>query len=103
MKPTTVMKVPSTKGGTLLNQLDKAEELMTKVFKYTVKYVEQGGIPLALMFNTNITSGKCGREECMVCKLSRDGKKSGCTTKSMSLNASYAKTLTAIKVSIIIM
>ena len=77
------MKVPSTKGGVLLTQLEKAEELLTRVSKYTVKYVEQGGVPLALMFNTNLASGKCSREECMVCPFSKDGRKSGCLTKNI--------------------
>ena len=62
LKPTMVMKVPSTKGGALLKQLEKAEVVMTKVSKYIGKYVEQAGVPLAMMFNKNVSSGKCGRE-----------------------------------------
>ena len=81
--PTTVMKVPSTKNGALISSLLKKEHWLSQVSGYSVKYVEQSGTPLSLLFRTSPKGNSCGRQDCMICKFS-DGKgRSKCGDKNI--------------------
>ena len=79
---TTVVFVPSTRGGILIQSLKDEEERMAEITGFRVKYQEAGGSILANAFNTNLGSGQtCGRAECPPCKES--GGKVDCKAKSI--------------------
>ena len=59
MQYTSVLMVPSSKGGVLLRELAKIEPRLAKATKYQVKLIEKSGKPLSGFFDTSISSGKC--------------------------------------------
>ena len=65
LKPSTVMIIPSTKGGTLLTGMRENEPNMSSITGFKVSYSEQGGTQLARIFSTNLGRGTpCGRDKC---------------------------------------
>ena len=72
---TTVMFVPSTKGGLLARMLKESEMEMARITKFRMKIQESGGIQLARLFSTDLARGKhCGREDCQPCGMSEESK-----------------------------
>ena len=67
MDYSTVLQVPSSKDSRLLRALSRVEPRLAKTTKFHVKLVEKSGRPLARMFPTDFSDGKCGRESCLVC------------------------------------
>jgi hypothetical protein len=68
IKPTTVLFVPSTKGGILTKMLRENEEEMVRITQFRTKIQEAGGIKLAGLFSTNLSRGAhCQREDCQPC------------------------------------
>ena len=82
-QPTTVLKVPSTKNGVLINSLIKNEFNLSQYSGYAVKYVEQSGTPLNLLFRMDPKSKSCERIDCMVCKFSDKKGGNKCRTKNI--------------------
>ena len=70
----TVVFVPSTRGGILIQSLKDEEDKMAEITGFRVKYQEAGGSILANAFDKNLGSGRtCGRANCPPC-LETDGK-----------------------------
>ena len=63
----TILQVPSSKNSRLLRALSRIEPRLAKSTKYHVKLVERSGKPLAKLFSTDFSDGRCGREDCKVC------------------------------------
>ena len=63
----SVMHVPSSKNGSLLKMLTKAEPRLAKITGYQLKYVEKPGRNLSNMFSVEISQTKCYRSDCAVC------------------------------------
>ena len=63
----TILQVPSSVNSRLLRALSRIEPRLAKSTKYHVKLVEKSGKPLAKMFSTDFSDGKCGRVDCKVC------------------------------------
>ena len=78
----TVVFVPSTRGGILIQSLKDEEDTMAEITGFRVKYQEAGGSILANAFNKNLGSGQtCGRADCPPC-IESDGKVD-CKAKSI--------------------
>ena len=70
IKTSTVMFIPSIKGGTLRSKLREKEDEMVRITRFRVKIQEAGGVKLAKMFSTELATGEhCGRLKCQPCKL----------------------------------
>ena len=82
LTPSSVMKVPSSKGGRLIRALMEKEPHITKVSGYTIKYVEQSGTPLHLLFRKSPKAKVCGRTDCMSCRF-ENKKQSMCSVKNI--------------------
>ena len=68
MTTSTVMIVPNTKGGLLVNRLKVKEPVWCDLTGFRVKYSEAGGTPLINMFNQDTGKGAhCNREVCHPC------------------------------------
>ena len=79
---TTVMTVPNTCDGMLLNNLIQKEAQICKLAGYCIKLVEGNGVPLNRMFPAPISKDFCDRmDECSVCRLSSRASK--CTVRSV--------------------
>ena len=79
---TTVMTVPNTCDGMLLNNLIQKEAQLCKLAGYCIKLVEGNGVPLNRMFPAPIANDFCDRlDECSVCRLSSRASK--CTVRSV--------------------
>ena len=84
MTTTTVMFVPSTKGGILLKILREAEERLSQLTGFKIKYTESGGTPLMNLFNVESGKGShCGRDICPPCDEGEEGKRQNCRTRSI--------------------
>ena len=84
---TTVMIVPNTDKGVLLDSLIKKEAQLAKLTGYCVKLVEGNGTPLARVFPTPLTQSMCHRlENCEVCKF-KDKGRSNCQTRNVVYTA----------------
>ena len=67
-KTSTVVFVPSSRGGKLVTLLKEREDELAKITKFRIRFQEAGGTKLALMFNTDLAVGlECGREDCQPC------------------------------------
>ena len=78
----TVVFVPSTRGGILINSLKEEEDRMAEMTGFRVKFQEAGGSILANAFSKNLGAGQpCGREKCPPCMES--GGKVDCKAKSI--------------------
>jgi hypothetical protein len=63
-KASPVMFVPWTSKGKLVGRLKGEEERLSGLTDFKVKYQEEGGTPLWLMFSTNLVEGLgCERED----------------------------------------
>ena len=71
IQTTTVMFIPSTRGGLLTSLMWERELEKAKITRFRVKIQEAGGIQLARLFSTDLARGEpCGREDCNPCKAS---------------------------------
>ena len=69
--------------GMLLKKLERAKGWLTRLTGYTVKYVEQGGIPLSKLFSLSLSSGRCSRIDCIPCRDADLNKRSSCMMKNI--------------------
>ena len=83
MEASTVIFIPSTKGGILTKMMRDNELEMARITRFRVKYQEAGGIQLARLFSTDLAKGEsCQREDCPPCS-SKEEKKTGCKQQSI--------------------
>ena len=69
VKTTTVMFVPSSKGGLLTKMMKEREDVLVDMTRFRIKIQEAGGVKLKNMFSTDLAAGDhCSREDCMPCK-----------------------------------
>ena len=88
VRASTVMFVPWTSKGELISRLKEEEERLVEMTGFKVKYQEEGGTPLWLMFSTTLVEGvECGRERCMTCK-QNDDRKVDCFASSVVYKSS---------------
>ena len=84
---TTVMMVPNTHKGVLLDSLIKKEAQLAKLTGYCVKLVEGSGTPLARVFPSPLAQSMCHRlDNCEVCKF-KDKGRSNCQTRNVVYTA----------------
>ena len=68
IKTTTVMFIPSTRGGVLLKLMQENEERLAPITQFRIRYLEAGGRKLGEFFSTDLGRGlHCGRQECHCC------------------------------------
>ena len=66
----TVMFVQWTAKGRIIARMKEEEERLAQMTNFKVKYQEQGGTPLWLMFSTKLGEGlDCGRDGCYTAHL----------------------------------
>ena len=83
MQTTTVMFIPSTRGGLLIRMMKDREVEMARITRFKVRMQEAGGIQLERLFQTDLASSEhCGREDCHPCE-GNPGKKSNCKQSSI--------------------
>ena len=71
MQTSTVMFIPSTRGGMLTKMMRDREFELSKIIKFKVKMQEAGGIQLARLFSSDLARGESsGREDCHPCRIS---------------------------------
>ena len=84
MTTSTVMFVPNTKGGLMVNKFKKGEPILCALTDFKVKYAEAGGTPLMNMFNQDTGRGShCRREVCHPCDGTSDEKRQNCRERSI--------------------
>ena len=83
MQYTSIMYVPSSKGGRLLKMLAKAEPRIAKLTGYQVKYIEKPGKRLSKFFSKEKSENVCHRPDCGVCINSDRKKPSMCQVKGV--------------------
>ena len=84
METSTVMFIPSTRGGLLTRMMREREFELSKITKFKVKMQEAGGIQLARLFSTELAKGEsCGREDLHPCRTSL--KRPNCKQSSNSV------------------
>ena len=68
IETTTVMFIPSTRGGLLTKMMRERECELSRITKFRVKMQESGGIKLANLFSTGLAKNQpCGRQDCPPC------------------------------------
>ena len=67
IETSTVMFIPSTRGGLLTSMMRERETEMSRITRFKVKMQESGGIQLARLFSTDLGQ-PCGRQDCQPCK-----------------------------------
>ena len=78
----TVVFVPSTRGGILLSSLKEEEDKMAEMTGFRIKYQEAAGSILANAFNKNLGIGQpCGRKNCPPC--TESGGKVNCKARGI--------------------
>ena len=83
MEASTVIFIPSTKGGVLVKMMRDNEKEMAKITRFRVRFQEAGGIQLARMFSTDLAKGDaCQRKDCPPCT-SKEEKKTNCKQQSV--------------------
>ena len=83
VKTSTVMFIPSSKGGLLAKMMKDNEDGLAEMTRFRVKIQEAGGTKLARMFSTDLGAGEpCGRENCQPCN-SRTGCRPKCKKQSI--------------------
>jgi hypothetical protein len=88
IQTSTVIFVPSTKGGQLIKMLKDREDELARITKFRVRYQEAGGTKLGIMFSTDLGAGEsCERADCQPCG-SRTERRPNCehSLYCMSLN-----------------
>ena len=84
----TVMFVPWTAKGKLANKLKEREDRLAELTEFRIKFQEEGGTPLWLMFPTSLVEGQeCGRADCRTCK-QNDERKVDCFASSVVYQSS---------------
>ena len=69
IETSTVMFIPSTRGGLLTRMMREREAEMSKITRFKIKMQESGGIQLARLFSTDLANGQhCGRQNCQPCE-----------------------------------
>jgi hypothetical protein len=87
VKTTTVMFVPSSKGGLLTKMMKEREDVLVDMTRFRIKIQEAGGVKLKNMFSTDLAAGEhCSREDCMPCNDSE--KKQNCKRQSILYESS---------------
>ena len=75
IKTTTVVFIPSTRGGLLIKKMRENEEKLSQLTGFRVKYQEAGGTKLCNIFSTDTGKGfHCGREPCPPCDIAKEDK-----------------------------
>ena len=88
MTPSTVIFVPSTRGGLLLKKLKESEEQMCDLTGFKVKFQEAGGAKLINSFEKDLGKGKhCGRKPCPPCDTAGD-KRQNCRSRNLIYESS---------------
>ena len=83
IKTTTVMFVPSSKGGILVRKLREGEEILAELTGFRIKYQEAGGTQLKSMFSTDLGRGAhCGRGNCHPCSMEGESRQN-CRVKNI--------------------
>ena len=79
----TVMFVPWTSKGKLVGRLKEEENRLSGLTDFKIKFQEEGGTPLWLMFKTSLVDGmECGRKDCRTCRQD-DERKVDCFARSV--------------------
>ena len=79
IKTSTVMFIPSTRGGLLTSKLK--EDGLVRMTRFRVKIQEAGGTKLAAMFSIDLAKGEsCGRDDCQPFG---SGRRLNCKTQSI--------------------
>ena len=69
----TVMFVPSSRGGTLTRLLKENEPRLSEMTGFRVRYMEAGGTKLSQLFSTDTARGEhCHRVDCQPCNRQTD-------------------------------
>ena len=90
MEVTSVMIVPNSADGILLNQLNKKEEQVNKLTGYSIKLVEGNGVPLYRSFPIPLGPKVCHNlEKCPVCMKSEG--RSKCAIRGVVYTAECEK------------
>ena len=58
VKTTTVMFVPSSKGGLLIRMMKEREDVLVEMTRFRIKMQEAGGVKLKNMFSTYLAAGE---------------------------------------------
>jgi hypothetical protein len=75
MTPSTVIFVPSTRGGLLVKKLKENEEEMSNLTGFKVKFQEAGEAKLINSFEKDLGKGRhCGRKPCPPCDMARENR-----------------------------
>ena len=83
METSTIISLPNTKAGILLNRFKERERIWSELTGFKVKYIEAGGTPLANMFDDESGRPHCGRDNCPPCDGSEEGKRQNCRTRGI--------------------
>ena len=75
--------VPNSNDATLLKKLEQREPLLTRMSGFKVRLVEASGVPLSRLFSLDLSSGRCQRWDCHVCRLHKGKGSSKCMRKSI--------------------
>ena len=82
IETSTVMFIPSTRGGLLTSMMRERETEMSRTTRFRVKMQESGGIQLARLFSTDLAKGQpCGRQDCQPCEGSMG--RTNCNSRSV--------------------
>ena len=85
----TVVFVPPTIGGKLVEMQTEKEEELASITKLRVKYHKAGGTQLGLLFSTDLAAGgACGRQDFQPC-MSRDERRPYCKSQSILYESKY--------------
>ena len=83
IETSSVVFVPPTRGGKLVEMLKDKEDDLANITKFRIRYQEAGGTKLGLLFSTDLGAGlSCGRQDCQPC-MSRDEKRPNCRAQSI--------------------
>ena len=84
IQASTVMSLPSTRGGIFLKNMRGNEALMVAMTGFKVSYTELAGVKLGRIFTPNLSKGQpCGRESCQPCTKNDPDKIQNCRTRSI--------------------
>ena len=72
IETSTVMFIPSTRGGLLTRMMREREVELSRITSFKVKMQESGGIQLTRLFSTDLAKGQpFGRQDCHPCEVSQ--------------------------------
>ena len=83
MRFSSIMQVPSSKGGQLVKLLARSEPKIAKGSGYQVKLVESSGRNLSKFFSKNLSKSSCHKAWCSVCSGSTKKGPKMCGIKSV--------------------